>query len=320
MKNTDHQKSANTAMTLNGIDQTTALTLITNFNQNKKNDRHPAKTSIWFPKQTIKNMMDLLDAEIAEEKLPECTKGRTDGIRIYFTWDGTYANHKMNNSIVLVSTKNYAPNPSASSGALHVDYYTHVANAPLFSENKLDLQGRASKMNLGDIFTSKDLYDVYNVYFRVFHPNDTCSGYHFLSRGKANKMVNQFGKAPITTISEWFDLDLFRNIANQDKIDGLRIYFARHPSKYHRDTDVNKYKEAFVLVTTITLKIGKNIYHKDNYICLATSNHRCTTGVYHHNDTGGGDDKGELCPDACNPGDTLNATHIKNQPLHKKRN
>jgi hypothetical protein len=315
-----YQQNAVVQKTLNGIDSIDAMRMKTNFKSNKGFDKKPAKESIWFPKKTIINMVSLLDEERKAEKLDRCTKGVTDGIRIHFVNDGSYSHRKMNNSIILVSTKYYAPNDKAPSGANHIDYYKHAANAGLFSETKDDLRGRISKMNAIDIFNPKDLYNIYNVFFRVFPQKDTCIGSHYLSRSQANKMVNQFGRNSIKTTSEWFDLDVFRKIANETKSDGLRIYFARHPKSFRKKDDPDKYKEAFVLVTTVPLIIGRDTFHKDNYICLAIEDNICRTKNIARVSEGGGDDKGELCPDACNPGDSLSTLNQKKRPLLKKHN
>jgi len=308
-----------TAITLNGIDSAGAKHMQMNFATYKKQDKGPIKENVWFDIATIKNIVSLLhDERAAQPQLTSCTKGYIDGIRIYFISDTTVKKGQLKNSIMLVSTKDFSLDPKVESGAIHQDYYMHSKNAALFKENRQTLIGLTKEKQLLDDLGVDNLNSILNLLTRIFPGTNDCNSTHFITRGMANKMVNQFGKDTIRTTSEWFDLDLFEKIAVLPKVDGLRIYFARHPEKYRTKKDSDYPKEAFVLVPTNQKIINHKIYHRDNYTCIPLDSTACKP-FRTMNVAGGGDDKGEMCPENCDA-DSLNggANAKKQAQAHAK--
>jgi len=292
-------------VTLNGVDSAKAYDMKRYFWANKGQDKHPEQQSVWFDIVTIRNMVNMMLKERKEHpEISKTTKGYIDGIRIYFTNDGSITSGHLNNSIILVSTK-YAGVNAKTSKTLHLDYYQHDHNDVLFKNGLLVIRGQTLKRQLINT-RGENLYDIFGL-----NDKTPCDDDHYTIRGEGHEMANDFGKDSIRTKSEWFDLRMFRNLSKDTVVDGiradgLRIYFVRHPVKYRGKGDVDKLKEAFMITTTHQTKglSGKTI-HTDYFNCLNRKEfYMKLNGVKPYAATGqGGDDKGELCPDACNPGD-----------------
>lgn len=283
-------------ITLNGVDSALADTMQKHFLKYRAQDTKPTRESIWFDKATIVKIVALLDQEIKDQTAAphQHRTDTTDGIRIYFTSDIAVTTGKLKNSIILVSTKNGGPDPNVDSKAIHRDYYTHNKSNPLFA-NLSSIQGEIHTRDLVNL-RGENLYNIC-VNCDVVTPCGT-NRRHYLTRKRAHQMVNEFGDKAITTNSEWFDINLFRAFAHDNVLDGIRIYFTRHPEKFNATPDPNKFKDAFVLVTTQKL-LG---IHNDYFNCKATNKY--FEYYDRHNllpppPIGGGQDNGELCPDSC---------------------
>jgi len=311
-------------MSLNGIDSATAYKMKRYFWKLKKYDKRPIRKSVWFDSTTFNNMVNLLTKERGPEHTGPDIKGQTDGIRIYFVSDSILNNGHLNTSIIIVSTKNYGLDPKAKAPSKykHIDYYTHSVSDILFKH--LDsIKGKTANRQFINTRGEK----LYNFCLR-FWANDSTSCQddpHQIARGKGNKMVDQFGKDTIRTKSAWFDIKLLWAYAADKNHDGVRIYFSRHPKKYQSKAQSDTLKETFILVPTVK----KGVYHKDSFKCLTKSGPYMKllelaklnkTPFALKSEEDGGDDKGELCPDACNPGDcdTCSTTGQKKPPLNKK--
>ncbi|HVW16295.1 MAG TPA: hypothetical protein VHB54_20855 [Mucilaginibacter sp.] len=295
-------------ITLNGVDSTNALAMTGHFKNYKKEDSRPLQKSVWFDKKTFHLIVRILEKERGKQVYDApVQKGMTDGLRIYFASDPTSSTGQLNNSIVLVSTKNNGLDNTVPSKAYHLDYYDHKKDDSLFMDMTA-IKGVISTRPKFPINLHGE--NLYNPHLRLFESeNISCSDPHFITRGRANKMANRFGKDTITTLSEWFDLKLLELIDRDTIHDGVRIYFARHPDKYKSkiDTDVNK--EAFLLITTKYHynKLLKKETHDDYFDCKWTGNYflyvKKVLGWYNKlhafDGTGGGDDNGELCPTHC---------------------
>ncbi|WP_091379026.1 hypothetical protein [Mucilaginibacter mallensis] len=203
-------KPSTIAVTLNGIDKATAVKMMQNFINLRGNDSNPVKTSVWFDSATIHKMYRLLKSEGA------------DGVRIYFISDGTVNNDHLENSIALVATKYNGEYTAVPWGMKHLDYYEHSSNDALFS----NLKAINGVVNYGE----KDEAVLYKT-CNSCKPEmlSSTNNIHHISRSVAEQMVQQFGSHYINTISEWFDLDLFRSFAEDNVHDGIRIYFAAKP-------------------------------------------------------------------------------------------
>lgn len=250
--------------TLNGIDATTAQSMITHFAMNKDNDKQPRATSIWFNKKTIHSIDSLLKGE-----------KKADGLRIYFASDPSTIKPHLNNLIALFSTYSdpiqYPGNPNRSQ---HRDYYDHDA----------------SFLNsiTGDI--TYDAKDPGALLYKSSPPcpvkdNNPCyfAPEHFITCHVANRWVRNYGKDKINSFSEWFELDLInqldaglQNVSNN--LDGLRIYLAKANNSSSAN---NKNRCLFIIVPTT--KDGN--YHQDYYGCVEVK--QLT-------------DNGQLCPYNCN--------------------
>jgi len=285
-------------ITLNGIKKADADKMFQQFLNYRSQDIKPTQKSIWFDSVTFHRIVALLNKERGPDPVSGPDKyGQTDGMRIYFVSDTTINSGKLNNSIILVSTQNAGPSDSVPSKARHHDYYNHEDNI-LFHENPDTLKGIASTRyphNWGE-----------NLYIFGIYKDDvsSCDEPHYTSRKRAYEMVNQFGKGPITTKAEWFNIGLLR-LLDSTPHDGIRIYFCRHPQTYNNKPDTDANKENFVLVSTHTHTFLRKPYHADNFNCKASlgffkeKNNWDWYREHLFQSTGGGDDNGELCPSHC---------------------
>lgn len=302
-----------TLITLNGVGWTVSDAMQKHFIAERGQDKNPIQKSFWFDSNALHLMVTLLNKEIKQEL--DTTPNRpdtTDGVRIYFVSDTTVSSGQLNNSIVLVSTRNNGTDVSVPSGAFHRDYYYHDKSDPLF-KNLNEIKG-APSIKPGAITTDgQNLYN--NIYFGT-GDNTTCADPHYIGRRRAHKMLGQFGLDAIRTTSEWFNINLLRSFDNEKSHDGFRIYFTRHPKQYtfrlglRRVTllDTDSLKEAFVLVTTQHKRFPRD-RHEDYFNCLSTNHYYDMPNVVnwfkrHPQLLGaggsGGDDNGEICPSHCN--------------------
>jgi len=264
---TQHTSSDRTlAITLNGIDDSTAQKEIEYFDMQKANDPTPLNTSVWFDRSMIQHMVELLNAEHA------------DGVRIYFVSDPA-GGIPLKNSIALVSTKAWGKNPDAPSGTNHRDYYEHSATATLFNNIK-SIKGTISH-NITD--DGMLLYNTCTACTPDEAPNT--ENPHQLTRQAAEQMAQGFGNHPISTTSEWFDLKLFQSFADDKNIDGLRIYFATKTTGMSQPGS-----DAFVLIKTIPGSTPGT--HVDYFGSPGVKRYKVVAD--------GGQDKGEMCPNICN--------------------
>jgi hypothetical protein len=288
-------------ITLNGIDSARADTMKKNFLAYRGKDKRPIQQSVWFDSVTINRMVRLLNKEIKEQLTENPNRtDTTDGIRIYFGSNTPSKKGRLKTTILLVSTKNAGIDNTVPSQAKHADYYTHPKDI-LFSGNINSINGLTLPRQWFNI-RGENLYNIYISGTDVA----TCKDPHYISRGRAYKMVNQFGKDTIKTISEWFDIKLFRAFAADIVHDGIRVYFCKHPQNYKGAIDTDSTKEAFVLITTRYKKFLGKVYHNDYFDCTTTqqfffNNKRLSYWYKRHPlVSGGGDDNGEICPTHCN--------------------
>ena len=273
--NTTAKKIANAAAkgppfleTLNGVDSLTAAKYIQNFKIDEDDDDSPRRTSIWFSKEELTDIYNLLDAEITEEKknqnpsAPDLQKGITDGIRIYFSKDNNY-----NLGIIVVSTKDGGPSPLprtvCPSGRQHKDYDLHNPDSSLFKF-----------VQIGGLVSHDDCNGGAVLYQDVPCPecakqycNQTAP--HYLTYQQCLDMVSNYGDDSINSDSEWFDFYFLKSIVDYGRTDrafqGIRIYFARH-----LQTDTKSGypdQSAFVITTTVYDPTISNF--KDNFDCKA---------------------------------------------------
>ncbi|HTK21530.1 MAG TPA: hypothetical protein VL442_18555 [Mucilaginibacter sp.] len=309
------------SQSLNGYSQNDVKAMIAPFN---KLYTQPSQiTSVWFDKNIIENMVDLLNYEVK-------TRGSKapDGVRIYFAYDNSH-----NETVVLVSTRNsFSPNPkSQEQDTYHWDYYDHPSNAALFNMKLPD--GTPYPIN-GKQCHDRSCSNGAQLYVTSNAPDDTsCDGAHYLTRAECEQMVQEYANKPhnISTKAAWFDLDLLNEFADAMKknqnLDGLRIYFAKHTQN---DQTYYPGEDAFVLVPTQTnTDVSPAIPAQDYFNCSITNKyfkshqsglrtiiiqpkkgvHNLGKGAAHYTKTqlvfkpfanGGGQDNAELCPDNCN--------------------
>ncbi|AMR34269.1 hypothetical protein A0256_23855 [Mucilaginibacter sp. PAMC 26640] len=279
-------------ISLNGIDRVNAYAMIDDFKSRGNGDASPTKMTFWFSKTMISNMIALLEAEIAEQqKLDPNREDVMDGVRIYFGSDPTSTGYPLKMSVILVSTIDNGLSTALScrgkSGKQHFDWYEHDKNAPLFTSSG-QILGAACEgsSNCGGAL----LYRKSGVSDRP-----GCLGIpHSIPRNIAEEMVEAFGKNPINTTGEWFDLLLFKSIVSDPDVDGMRVYFARNlkSSEYESERD------AFIITCTKfnnTKKISE-----DYFGCLPFQNYKQEFEKKYFVDfLTPALDKGELCPDNC---------------------
>lgn len=288
-------------ITLNGVLEDLSKGMHNHFLKFRGQDKHPVKESVWFDKKTFHLMLKLLLKERGNKNLDESDSGQTDGLRIYFVSDTSISAGRLKNSIVLVSTKTRPFNPSYPLKSTHYDYYRHPMDSLFWHLDSIHGLVTIRPWFFFN-FTGATLY---NPYPRFLHNDDypECADpYHYISQGKANKMVNQFGRDAITTEGEWFDIKLLVALDSDTTHDGIRIYFTRHPFRYKAVADNDSNKEAFVLITTKSVRNK----HVDYFDCNTTKDYyedlklREQWEKEHRLFGGGGNDNGELCPTYCN--------------------
>lgn len=292
---------------LNGYDESVAKAMIAPFNNT--GHQKPQKTSVWFDRTMIQNMITLINSESS-------TRRPVDGVRIYLALD-----KDGNKTIVLVSTynSNIYNNESFEGDNYHYDYWDHSSSAALFNMNTSingepchdDCKGGAL------LYKKSGLHD--DVSCDINNP-------HYLSRSLCEDMVISYTTQAINinSRSEWFDIDMingFIKMFQNRKVDGIRVYFAQnlinYPYTYYGGMDT------FVIVPTTGSSTDSN-FHQDYFDCSFASDFfkrsvnklktqlsiklrnyfseksdeirktMMLTGSY------GGQDNGQLCPFNCN--------------------
>lgn len=300
---------------LNGYSRFDAITMIQNFKDKNSQPTSKQAYSVWFSEKFIKAVSKLLE----DEKLNPSIAGmpKADGIRIYFARD---ANGAIN--VVIVTTYDTGIINLKTNSDYHEDYFEHSSMADVF--NLKDASGQLIPIS-GEVCTGVACNGakVYATCPPSICPDDpSCpQGPHYLTRKQCEDMAQGFGTQKVNTVSEWFDSDLIKTLANDPKpgFDGVRIYFARHPVN-----DI-KYsgKDAFVIVTTQTTGSGQ--IRQDYFDCGTTARYftqkeaesqklkgarsfkriqplKKKARVNHNakaTSRTSGSDNGELCPDNC---------------------
>ena len=297
-----------TGITLNGIDENTAKSMQTNFVNLRNQDIRPTRQSIWFDRVTFHHIVMLLIKEKGGKETlnhPDVLD-KTDGVRIYFVSASNLKYGHLINSITLVSTKNEGPEDPQYPGSYqyHKDYYNHDMTDSLFMK-PVSIMGTVEIRPLLNINQGQNLYNI-----RIAKRDSTPSkNPHYISRAKGRVMANYFGKDPITTESEWFDLKLLVALDSVPH-DGIRIYFARHRALYiGGKSDPDALREAFVLLPTVS----NGNHHKDSFVSKGLDFYSLKTATAKNKakaaprgiftplvDTLGGFDNGEICPTHCN--------------------
>jgi hypothetical protein len=270
-------------ITLNGIEMGHAKDLISTFKARVAEDKQPLPTNIWFDRNQIKNIAVLLDKE-------KNTKG-TDGLRIYFTYDGTGAQLPHINNIALVSTKNNGWHTGLDNKRYiwHLDYYDHDHSAPLFTDVNSNYKKLEGLLSNYDKDPDARLYNAAD----IESDDPGCwavNNGHIIKIAAGKQMVNNFKQSlgvnrnyAINTYSVWFGLqfidDLAKELYTATGHSGIRIYFAEHSQDAEllvagRDTFIitttdaitsQRNRDYFTCTNTKTLKVNqprKNIKHK----------------------------------------------------------
>jgi len=280
-KHTHKKKQIPTSkISLNGVDETVALSMINYFRINNKYDKAPLPTSVHFTRSEILTMVNLLHKEIKADKPGR--KDSIDGIRIYFASDtnGTINGH-LQNTAILVSTR-----ARSDIKKPHMDYYDHDKTT------LIKIRGLKSNDHCGE---GAKLYTICTGCLDDKKCDWTLP--HYYKRSEAEQIVQNFGKDTINTISEWFDLKMFDQMMKYD-FDGLRIYFGRHIRD--QNTKISN-RDSFVITTT---KYDSSISnYKDYFDCITTNsftNYSWTSNPETSMVPIPSEDKGELCPYNCN--------------------
>ncbi|OCX50872.1 hypothetical protein BEL04_19295 [Mucilaginibacter sp. PPCGB 2223] len=229
---------------LNGYTQSEAIKMVNDFKQN--NHGAPTPTTVWFDMGTIGDIKALLESEKTRVNKP-------DGIRLYFGYDA----NRGQNTVILVST--YTNGLDANGAIYHKDYFDH--DQSLVPSNK----GKISNVKTGS--DGALLFTV----CPTLGPPPPCPclcmddayyqpGPNQITRKYAQEMVGNFGKYQFNSSSEWFSLDVLKNLYDV-KYTGVRVYFARRTQD-----DLNpdyRDKDAFVLENTKTVIAGTTRYEQD---------------------------------------------------------
>jgi len=295
---------------LNGFKYADARGMITNAWKNRNQDKNPQAASVWFDITTFQKMVHLLDDEANTTPATPENAPVTDGMRIYYGSPSGMAKGHCNYSVVMVATRRNGINPLAISGANHLDYYGHDKNASLFKVDADTLHG-IKTMKPWFFSRGERSYDL-NFDNR---PDKDCVDPNLLTGAKTYQMLSHFDTIAVNSRAEWYSLKQLRYIADSSqikdpakKVDGVRIYFARHPD--HDTVGNTVYDNRSAFVVCITERRHFLIFwpiHRDKFICFMSKDalknlilKRKNLKITSYDDIGGLD-KGELCPDNCDP-------------------
>jgi hypothetical protein len=286
-------------ISLNGYHLNDATTMAYQFIT--RNTVKPSPECVWFSKDVIHKMLVLLNTE----KAPNGQMA--DGIRIYFG----FVNNQ--NTVIMVSTYAYSSD-NVPSKTKHQDYFQHDDSNDLFTTTGIN----------GEVYTKALCGNGCLLFQKCVSPcpNDKACDpkkLHYITRSRGEKMVGKFGTTPIVTSSEWFDICLFQAIDDENKYDGVRIYFGKH-----LPTDlIDRNKEAFVVVTTTgaspdnqtddfncylaqkcinapaVLNSYVKTYLKKVYPNISKQNLSAKIKSFIAEARLNGQDNGEICPDHC---------------------
>ncbi|WP_183575851.1 hypothetical protein HDF18_18260 [Mucilaginibacter sp. X5P1] len=264
--------------TLNGVDQKTALDMITHFDTSFYNKQKLPQLNFWFGLEVLRDIVTLIrNDSVSQIK----ANHHVDGIRIYYA---ASLDTPSKFSILLVTTVD------SVGDSLHRDYYLHSSER-LFTDTGI----------AGNVFKRGQCpgANLYNWKLGGFIDDITCNFKdhpHYIKRHMGRKMVKAFGSDVVNTRGEWFPKDLFEDAVNDSRCDGIRIYFAKHPPKGNIDTIFNN-RDAFVIVTTKEDKKNK-FNHKDYFDCNTFQ--ESVSKYSGHDLFSAGEDNGGLCPNNCN--------------------
>lgn len=236
------------AWALNGYDSTKADIMVRNFLTNKGVYNRAARTNIWFGKDYLDRLIALLEKEKTIDK-SRPGADTVDGIRVYF------AKEKPNEyGFILVSTRCKLKDPTK-----HYDYFDH--SDPYFNSKRAE--GDIDRNTIHGNHPGALLYDEN---YKCKGDNCNPKAKHYVKCDSAIKWVtnhkqhNQFGKKDtLNTTSEWFDLNLLKEIQGDLILttksgrtpDGIRIYYARknYPETYYPYL----HRHNLIIVTTETI-------------------------------------------------------------------
>jgi hypothetical protein len=279
-------------ISLNGIPQDEAIKMFNFYQQNRGQDTQPTRQSVWIKGEDLKNIIDLLKKEKKED--PDQVHS-TDGVRIYFASKIGYGNGSLNTTIIMMPTKYLRDTIiNTVTVGLHHDYFKHApADSTMLASIKDKIYKKHRYYRQGE-----GLYDPCtncDVPCPIPNPNP-----HYIDRKQAEEMVKNFGNEAMKTNSEWFDLRLLDELANDNRYDGMRLYFAKHgPNDPDVKGQIVKDKEALIWVPTV--RVPKLLFfyeHQDRFDCDAAKNYMLK---FFNAVSPGGQDNGELCPSNCDP-------------------
>jgi len=270
--------------TLNGYNERDALNMI-NYCYRKfihKPDACTKSLCVWFKKDDIKKMYAVLRQE-------SYGVDAANGVRFYLGLDSANDNGKFHQfKLLLVTTRMLAKPPKDPKTSSYVDYFVHYTN-------KLDKK-------MGDPYYCQQKPDD----GALLYTNNTLTGYDCpygtnlsghelqLKTAQGCARARMGSKTPFTTLSDTFDIVfikwLFSIIAENRSFTGLRVYLGYGCTGAKTDPS----KDIFMLVPTSKTDNSNRV---DNFQCLEKIK---PYPIPHLTD--GGYDKGELCPDNCDPG------------------
>jgi hypothetical protein len=274
-------------MSLNGIPQTTAQTLITAFMPS--GDANPNQTQFWFDKKVLDSIFALFHTDSMGAKKP-------DGIRFYFYTMPVTVTTPLHSNIGLIIVSTYATTKvdGGVTKNIHADYYDHQATG-LFGLGAL-LNGEFNHYT--DDKQGALLFDVCNcdTPFTVEDPHD-------IEPSTAEKMVSEFPGSAFISKSEWFNVAMFSHFKkriDKDGGDGIRIYVGRGADA---DDPLKVKKAKLLFVETMTVPKIMPVTHQDYFgnktVPLNTINKSDTTGVPLTPPPPNVGETGESCPSHC---------------------
>ncbi|WP_295667273.1 hypothetical protein [uncultured Mucilaginibacter sp.] len=251
-------------ITLNGFSKADSQTMVDDFNTS--NRRKPMLTSVWFSKEMIVNMVNLLMKEKAWLDV--------DGVRIYYA-----TNKQGKNTVLLVSTYNNGIDPQTGK-TIHQDYFEHDVDDLLFTDGQTKYSLNGEICNDNSCGGGARLYEIDKDYNEDRNCNRDAT--HYINMKYATEMVWNFGTSVINTSCEWFDIRMFKDYLTT-RFNGLRLYFGKRPN-----IDIlYPGLDGFVIVTTEHWKEkGNEIQRRDYFDC---DGHKLFDGA----------DNGEQCHPTC---------------------
>jgi len=270
-------------VTLNNISVKTFEDQRDYFSQHRKDGNEPAMASVWFSSQMISRMVTLL---VKEKK--------ADGVRFYFT---AYLSASGNDetSIALVSTYTDTPvHYKDQSG--HRDYFDHDVSDDYFVKDPASI---AVNVDHDDCGGGARLYgDISSTILDCINDDE-----HYITVDEAKDWVQRCRdkKHPFNTVSEWYDIGLFKKLVYDGDYDGIRIYFCRKKGFLGVLRGRNR-----LLVVTTKADPNNNKVHIDDYDCQKNGFLWTNKKLDEEKEflkkflAAPPQDNGELCPKNCN--------------------